>query len=87
MTLLNIFHSGGLWAVLFLPLIGAIISFRNAYKASKSGSLVRDNEFSAWKESATNIPIYKTAWFYFGCLCVIAFLLILVFMASDYKGV
>jgi hypothetical protein len=71
--------SEGLWILPWLTGIGSAIFFYQAYKGSKSGSIVkvpdpeRPNVPGATidQESDQNVPIYKFGQFYFGVVLLI----------------
>lgn len=88
MTLLNIFHSGGLWALPLLLLLAAVWSFARAVKASKSGSIVGGStENPLIKDGGGNVPVYQTAQFKFAIIFLIAAVAVFIIISNDYKGV
>lgn len=87
MTLLNIFHSGIIWVFPFICYGAAIYLFMQAYKASKSGSVTGGGGGFPRVESDQNVSMFKTWPFYWGVGLVIVGTVILIMIATDYKGV
>lgn len=87
MTLLNIFHSGGAIVIPILILIGIIVLVISGLRSSKSGSVTGGNYNNPRVESSENVPFVKTWQFKFVALLVVVFIIVLVVLGSDYKGV
>lgn len=88
MTLLNIWHTGGVTETLlaFAVVVSGIFWYQ-AYKATKSGSQQQDLQKGTqyYKE---NIPIWKLPKFWLGVVVWVIILLAIAFIvAPDYKGV
>ncbi len=73
---------GGLWLIVVLPLIGAALFFRAAYKSSKSGSTTLDGKTRLPYESG-NVPILKIPLFWFGVALVVAAIVFTIMVNSD----
>lgn len=85
---LNIFHSGGLWIIPLGLLLACLWTLYRANKASKSGSIVGGSYSDPIiRDGGGNLPIYKTAQFKFAVILFIAFIVTVIWIASDYKGV
>lgn len=78
-----LFLGGGLWIIPSLTLIGALIFLYQAYKASKSGSIVQPDSTKPAYESDENVPIYKVPRFYFAAALFIITVVIFLMMRSD----
>lgn len=85
---LSIFNSGGLWIIPLGLLLACIRTLYRANKASKSGSVVGGSYSDPIiRDGGGNLPIYKTAQFKFAVILFVAFVVTLIWIAGDYKGV
>ena len=91
MYLLNVFHSGGAWVIPVVLFLAAFYTLYKGYKASKSGSkkqiFDKDGNYVRTEKSDINVPIYKTNQFKFFLILFAAAVVVLIAMASEYKGV
>lgn len=88
MTLLNIFHSGGLWAIPFGLQVAALWTLYRAYLASKSGSITGGSTASPQiKDGGGNMKTSQTAQFIFFIILQAAAIATFIWISSDYKGV
>ena len=74
---------GGLWIIPVLTFVGSIIFFRAAYLSSKSDSTtqVRNPDgTSTIIDNTGNVPIYELGLFWFGVICVVATIVVLIGM-------
>lgn len=87
MSLLNIFNSGGLWVFPFITAIVFLWELSKAIRASKSGSVTGGGNGQKTEYSDQNVPIYKTGRFYWSLCWLVATIILLWWLISDYKGV
>lgn len=90
MTLLNIFHSGGLWIIPFILYLASLWSFYRGYLSSKSNSTtqVDTGTPNAHVEDNTgNVPFTKTPQFKYGVALFVIATIVLIWIALDYQGV
>lgn len=87
MTLANIFHTGGLTLglTLFTILVVGILWYQ-AFKASRSGGAQQDLKRGTQYDNK-NIPVYKQAKFLMGLGVIVLYIIAMIIVASDYKGV
>lgn len=74
----------GLWVTFWLPFLGSLPFFYQAYKGSKSSSLTRPDSQLAWQPSDKNVPIYKIWRFWFGVALQVIAWGIVIYVNSDY---
>lgn len=85
--LLNILHSGGaFWGLTAVFLVLEIIFIYQLAKGSKSGTYVNDGSGGSIP-SNKNKPWYTNTFFYFSLAVLIAYIIALFIIKSDYKGV
>lgn len=90
--LLNIFHSGGLWVIPLMCLGGSLYCLYRAYRIHNSGQQLRDDTPGSptrgqWIDVPGKYPYSKIGVAYFGVALLLAFIITLLVISSDYKGV
>jgi len=84
--LLNIFHTGGLTlglSIFFIPLAGWF--FYQAWVAHNSGGTIQTPTGIISDDNKT--PLYKIPQFWAAVFVTVCYVVALLFIASDYKGV
>ena len=85
MTLLSIFNTGGLTLVLTIIAIGLSGNFFwRAYRASQSDSY---QDTPTGTKHFGKMPIYKLPSFWMGVAVIVLYIIAMLVVASDYKGV
>ena len=76
-----------LYLLLALYVVPTIIFLFNAYRASKSGSMIKESTGYPggykWVESKENVPMTKTGWFRFWLLFTFFFVVMFILIGSD----
>lgn len=87
MNSLNIFHTGGLTLGLSIVALGLLLAFWiPAFKARKS-EYGRYNKDHKWVKLGDRTPLVKQNKFWFGVVVIILYIVAMLAVASDYKGV
>jgi amino acid permease len=87
MTLMNIFHSGGLWLIPVLLLLASGWSFYRGYLSSRSNSTTSNPDTGEITDNTGNVPIYKTPQFIYGVVLFVISIIAFIWIGSDYRGV
>lgn len=86
MTLLNIFHTGGV--TLALTIFWGVLTgwfIHQTIKAHKSGWTQQTKD--GYKQGDEQIKVYKIPQFWFAVILTVLYFIAMLFVASDYKGV
>jgi hypothetical protein len=86
MTLLNIFHTGGLTLVLTIIALGLLGWFwYQAWQQTKEGTIKQTKEGTIY--DSKRLPFYKVNMFWYGVAIIVLYIVALLIINSDYKGV
>jgi CRISPR/Cas system-associated protein Cas5 (RAMP superfamily) len=80
MNLLSTF-GGGLWLIPTITAIGAIVFGVFTYMSSKSGSTQQTKKGIEYSDK--NVPFYQNGYFYFSLICLLATIVIIIWINSE----
>lgn len=90
MTVLNIFHSGGLWVIPILLFLFALWSIYRGYKSSKSNSTTQVGSGTRGvriDDNTGNVSIVHTPQFWIGVALIVFGVIAWIWIGADYKGI
>lgn len=90
MTVLNIFHSGGLWIIPFLLFAFATWSIYRGYKSSQSNSTTQTGTGTPGvriEDNTGNVSIFHTPQFWIGVALIVFGVIAWIWIGADYKDI